>query len=521
MRRLVAIIVVVLAVLIDGFFALVNFYPVAPTRGRGPRREVLVAMDPSQARWLRENLIEEFNAEHNVNLALVAVDEEQVLPTVAHAGGDLILAAVPRARGARVMRDHLIRPFDEVIPTAQMTADLADLVPRALHTAQLDERQVFLPRLSLVDIAVYRLGKVRDAVRHWSLLRPQIDAALKAINGRGLPPDYTLELEPEQWDAFDRFVIGYYWAHRRYDGKKAQGRIAHRTGEALDGVVDITEGIYRAGATDATLAKIDDTPARDYFTWETLYRENGIYAPLMFGARPVDDDGIIDGLRSGELFLATVDQMQAFTLHGGSHLGSPPGVDDPDDLGFAPLQRISSVELGTDGKPLRPGQVFSFREDWVWALPAKSADPQLAYELVKFLWTRENHYRECEALGTLPMRADVVRERSSLFRLVWMDDVLDAAFAEWERAHHVPELVEGELGSVYTQLWHRIVYEKKGPLSAQLAAPPAPRPPPAVVTVDVDNSEPPDAGAPPREEDDDDSPGAIDRELWRGKVELE
>jgi hypothetical protein len=248
-------------------------------------------------------------------------------------------------------------------------------------------------------------------------------------------------------------------------------------------------------------------------------KKHGIFAPAMFEDEPLDDDGVRDGLGKGELYLATVDQQRAFTLHGGSHTGTPPVVDDADDLGFAPLGRIGSLELGPNGKPLRQGRPFSFREDWVWALPAHGAqeDAQLAYELVKFLWQKENHVRACEALGELPLRADVQRERSSLFRMVWMDDIYDAAFAELPTAQAVPDAVEAGWGSTYASLWKQIVADGGG--LQLLQSPPKPTPFAVAAAEKAEPKEPPEATL--REEDDDDRAEAIDNELWRGKAELD
>src|SRR5262249_35301153 len=155
----------------------------------------------------------------------------------------------------------------EVIGAAQIANDSAAAVPRAMKAAQQNGKQVFLPERTLLDVTVFRRSRVRDAVRHWNLLRPEIETALRAQNGRGLPSGYKLELEPEQWDGFDRFVIAYYWAHRRYHGEEARGRVAHRTGMQLDGLVEISEGLYRAGASENTLAKFDSPATRDYFGW--------------------------------------------------------------------------------------------------------------------------------------------------------------------------------------------------------------------------------------------------------------
>jgi hypothetical protein len=365
---------------------------------------------------------------------------------------------------------------------------------------------------------VFRQSRVRDAVRHWSVLRPQIDAALKARNGHGLPANYALELEPASWDSFDRFVIAYYWAHRRYAGEPPRGRVAHRTGEQLDATAEVAETLFRAGATAQTITTIDSKPTRDWLTWEKIYREEGLYGPVELGAAPLGDDRMLGLLRKGEIYLATIDQMDAFALHGGGHTGTPPGVEDPDDLGFAPLPRVASLELDDHARPVRAGRAFAFREDWVWALPAQGPDAKLAYELVAFLWARENHVRECEALGTLPLRDDVQEARTSLFRLAWMEDVFDAAFALFDKAEPVPESIESGVGAVYAQIWDGYVRKDEGLLDAILRAPPPPRRAThaarAVVYAHA-------ADWPKPMRSDEDSLDVVDNGLWRGKVELD
>ncbi|MEO6954436.1 MAG: hypothetical protein ABI321_21745, partial [Polyangia bacterium] len=225
-------------------------------------------------------------------------------------------------------------------------------------------------------------------------------------------------------------------------------------------------------------------------------------------------------VKRGDLYLATVNQQQAFALHGGSYRGARPLIADPDDLAFAPMPRVSSQALEPNGHPLRAGRPFSFREDWVWALPKDSPSPELAYALVQFLWQRDQHVRECEALGTLPLRRDVMRERAAIFKVVWMDDLFDAIFDEWKTASPLPERVEGGLGSTYAQLWDRIV-EQRQPMDALLKAPPPPRRLDVAHTVDpiaLDaDAGVADAGADP----DDDALEQAEDELWRGKVELD
>ena len=520
MRRALLALVIILAVVVDGFFALVNFYPVAPARGPGKPRKVLVSLDGAQARWLNDTLLAEFNVEHDSNVSLEVVPDEALLPTLTREKGSLLLAALPRAFGARAIAAGVVRSFEDVATPKQLAADLDAIDPAVVDAAKVDGKQYFVPRAALLDVMVYRISRVRDAVRHWSLLRSDIDGALKLANGKGLPPGYSLELSPEAWDSYDRFVIAYYWAHRRYEGRPARGRVGHRTGEGLDEVTELIEDLYRAGSTDGTLDHFDSQPVRDHLAWESLYRKHKLFADELFvGPGAVDDDGLLELLRKGDLYLATLNQMQAFTLHGGGHRGTPPKVADPDDLAFAPLPRISSLELGRSG-PARPGRPFSFREDWVWALPADGPDRQLAYDLVNFLWQREQHSRECAALGTLPLRKDVMRERFALFELVWMDDIFDAAFLEWPHASPVPERVDSGVGSTYAQLWTAIVANRATAeaTEALLQRPPSPRELPHPTPVDTGAAADGGLGEP---SDDDGDSALTDDQLWRGNVELE
>jgi hypothetical protein len=276
------------------------------------------------------------------------------------------------------------------------------------------------------------------------------------------------------------------------------------------------------GGDDKTFAQTDSRPAIDYFQWEALLREEGVYPDAMFADEPFDDEAIMDGLEKGEIFLGSLDATEAFLLHGGSHVGAAPQTDAAADLGFTMLPRGASLALDAKGHPARRGQTFSFREDWVWALPtAASGDgARDAYAFVQFLWRPEIHARICEALGTLPVHPEVVAARASYFRLDWMRSVFEAGLDQAEHGEPVPAAMVGKgLGSQYAQLWTKIVAGRVPPvpesaIAAILHAPPAPKPlqiaavepasggaapPPATEPADDDQAE---AAAPPPETED-------------------
>ena len=493
--RVLLVVAIVLGVAVDGFFAIVNFYPVAPHPKRGPKRYVVMQLDETQAAWFKTNILDEFNSETNSNLDLLRVDDEEQLQAVtldaAKQGKQVVLTALPVTQTAHAIETKVVQPFAGAIPASDIAHDFGNLGASVLASGKVGDAQYFLPRMAVIDVAVYRVSKVRDAVLHWSVLRPQIEAALRAVNGHGLPAGFELGLTPSSWTSYDLFVLGYYWTHRSYGGQPARPRIAHRTGDEIDGQRDIVAAIYRMGATDTTIANYDSRAAQDFFQWEALSRAENVYDPGMYEAEPFDDEAVLAGLEKGELFFAPIDMMEAFNLHGGAHAAALPRVDDPSDLEFTSMPRGASLELDASGHPARTRVSFSFREDWLWALPTATHDARLAYSFVRFLWRPEIHARECEALGMLPLHPEVVAERVSRFRLEWMSHVFEAGLAQMHDGEATPpSLIAKGYGSVYAQLWTKIMALPPPVTAAAIAdalkTPPAPKP--LTVTAVADDS---------------------------------
>lgn len=82
----------------------------------------------------------------------------------------------------------------------------------------------------------------------------------------------------------------------------------------------------------------------------------------------------------------------------------------------------------------------------------------------------------------LPLHPDVVATRVSRFRLDWMSHVFEAGLKQSRQSEPTPQaLIEKGLGSVYAQLWAKIVDGNvpaipDSDIAAILHTPPAPKP---------------------------------------------
>ena len=63
----------------------------------------------------------------------------------------------------------------------------------------------------------------------------------------------------------------------------------------------------------------------------------------------------------------------------------------------------------------------------------KRDDPRSAFELARFIDQKGLQQRETEAQGMLPIRNDLRQDYPILFRLAWMQQMLDASFRQIDR----------------------------------------------------------------------------------------
>jgi len=449
LRKLLVDGLVILGIAVNVGFLLINLRPERPHLTRRHKARVLLRASPPRIRWMQANEFGEFGAANDVDFEFVGArtfeEVHQLLEKEKEHPTGLLLADVDDEHAQELKDGLLVRPIADGAEPAELRAALAEFIPEAVKRGQVEGKQWYLPKRALVNVVVYLRPAIEDAYVHWEEERKDIEAALKEANGAGLPADYRLKRTPDRWDSFDLFVAAWTWA--RHPARWAEAsrvvstdhslapttapRVAWPCGDSEDAAGELLNALYRHGMTDEQLGKFDAPALIDTLEWQALFRKHGLLpdACEKGGLEQFDVNGLFQQRR---LAWAPIDQADSLWLHGGARRDAEPGMPGAGDLSWATLPAGVSVELKS-GLPSRKGRSFAFEEVHLWAVPARSPDPKLAFRVARFLQQRGLQLRETEAEGMLPVREDLRQDYPIAFRLDWMQRMLDASFRQLER----------------------------------------------------------------------------------------
>ena len=470
---------ILLGIAVNIAFLFINLRPQRPHLAKVRHAKVLLRADPWRAKWIEDNELKDFAAANDIELDVVTAATFEEVITLLEAEkakpSGLLLASVDDAIAEELRKEGALQPIGAAVPPEEVAAAVADYTPEAMQSARVDQQVWYLPRRAEVDIAVYLAPAVEDAFLHWEEDRAGITAALAEANGVGLPKGYALKKSPNDWDAYDLFVAAWYWAHHpaawALPKDSIAPRVALRTGDSEDAVRDLVASFYAHGLTAAELAKKDHPAVIDALQWEALLRRHHLLAAACEDPKGIDSDGVNDLFKARQIAWAPINQEDSLWLHGGSQRDAVPGISDPQEIGWSALPRGSSLELAA-GAPRRPGKSFSFTKVQLWAVPVHASDPKMAFELARFLTQRGLQQRETEAQGLLPIRRDLRADYPIVFRLAWMQRLLDASYRQVNHGSGPvpPALAYAELDVMYSELRAHIVYGRPATAPVTLAA---------------------------------------------------
>ena len=331
---------------------------------------------------------------------------EEVFGLLERGPGDLV--SVPVATAEALVRDG------HVVPVARVAGDRVNALRRLLTgpaaelaspPTAISTDLAYLPESVEVHVMAYRRSKVRFAVAHLESMRASLDAALRPLNGRGLPAGYALEPDPAQWDDYDVFVAGFIWAHADEDGARPGPRIGVRAQTYWPSVEELLENATRVGgAPELRYSR----PMVDALTWLTLDREHELVPAAVWDrsgeARP-SGGHLSDGLARGALYYARMNQYRVGELE--RMVSERDGRVDMADVAFAGLPQGVSLALDAAGVPVRRGSHDGLVNAWVYGIPARARDPALSLAVAERLIALDVQSRFARTGCAIPTRRGV------------------------------------------------------------------------------------------------------------------
>jgi len=489
LKRVLLQALLVAGIAVNVGFLLINLRPERPHLTRQRKIKVLLRASPPRIEWMRENEFSEYSRSNDLDFEFISAktfeEEYQLLLKERDHPTGIALADIDDEHADELRENKVVRPIADGAKPKDLDAALAEYIPESVARGRVGAVQWYLPKRALVDVAVYLRPAVEDAYLHWQKDRPAIEKALKEANGVGLPKSYALEKSPDDWDTFDLFVAGWYWAHHPAPWAEAAAvlsrdhhaeatiapRIGYPCGANEDANDEFLTALYRHGATDQTFGELDGAPALDALQWRALFRKHRLIPARCAGAGLASFD--VNGLfHDRKLAWAPIDQADSLWLHGGARRDAEPGMPGAGDLAWSTLPTGVSAELNRKGEPARAGRSFAFEEVHLWALPVHSPDPRTAFELARFIDQKGLQQRETEAQGMLPIRNDLRQDYPILFRLAWMQQMLDASFRQIDRGSgDIPaEYAAKEYDEIYGKLRKAVVEDRPADAPVSTAA---------------------------------------------------
>jgi maltose-binding protein MalE len=420
---------------------------------------ILIRMMDMQDAWFRQELIPAFEQQTGAKVNVVTFDQFpdiEVMLDLENKSGRHTIGVVKTP--IEEVYPLVAREFMMPLTDLASAEDLAEYVDEGLEGGQIDGVQYYIPRKLETNAFFYLPSQVDDAVANWETMKDDINAMFADYNGYGLPAGFTLEADPNEWDWYDLAVVSYYWAHTPGDDGLTQPRMVHRGKDYGGTLNELTTKVYQMGGDADDFLAMDTDPVIDMFEWEAFYVYNGLYNPAMW-EEAWSGGGIWNGFAAGQVYAAFMHQIDAFFLHGGTSPEMAGYLVDPADMGTAIMPKGVSLELDADGKPVREGVNASNFSGWWWGIPTTSPDPELSYELIRFITDAEWHLKESSTFGMMPVRNDVYDDLSGAFPEEWMQGVFNTALAQFgETVVAYPQIATfSEIGQNYRNAWYDIV----------------------------------------------------------------
>lgn len=388
---------------------------------------ILIRMMPAQQRFLREQLIPEFEKTNQCKVTISTFNSEWDIERILKLESSkkkpsIALVKTPFEMTRLLVKKGLIQDLYSVMDSNQVLHDLAEYHQLATAFGFFEGKPYYIPRKLETRVLFYRKSKVAEAVSKFSAHKKRIEKELKEQNGFGIPAGYELEEDPAKWDFYDLFVVGSIWANEEYNGVK-MGRMAHRGARYGGTALFLVDRALQLGASSDDVLRLAADKMVEMFVWERTFVRNGIYNEGMW-QDPWKGANIYNAIKDGKVFAAYLQQIDAFLVHGWKDDPSMPSfLPEEGDMGLVSVPQAVAFDLDSAGNPAFEGTRSISTGGWWWGIPKTSPDAELAYKLARFITSRENQAKECSRFGMIPVRKDILNRLPEVFDQGWVGDI--------------------------------------------------------------------------------------------------
>ncbi|MDD5673262.1 MAG: extracellular solute-binding protein [Chitinivibrionales bacterium] len=423
-------------------------------------------MMPTQQRFFKDDIIARFEKENGCKINIATFNNEWDIERLlklesGKKNPEIGVVKTPFEMVHVLASKGYMKPLSEIVDSAQVVMDMAEYHQLASALGYVDNVAYYLPRKLETRVLFYRKSMVADAVAKFTKHKDRINKELKGVNGYGLPKGYQLKSDPAQWDFYDLYVVGSIWANEEYNGVKMP-RIAHRGARYGGTALDLVDRALQLGAGKDDILKMSTDRVADMFVWEQIFIKKNLYAPNMW-QDPWQGSNLYDGIKDGKVFLTYLQQIDCFLVHGWpDDPGMPSYLPQANDMGLCVVPQAVSPALSAAGAYEYSGTRAISTGGWWWGIPKTSPNAKLAYQLIRYLTSRENQAKECSKFGMIPVRKDILLKLPQVFDQGWVGDIFSTSIAQMNvnELTTVPLVKQyARVGQNYVEAWYKLCIE--------------------------------------------------------------
>ncbi len=424
------------------------------------KMKVLIRMIDQQEKYFNEKIVSSFVKKEKVIIDVIHYNSvDSIDNELGKFKAKVGLVKVPFDKIWSLVRKDKMLPLESFLTKEELKEFNDTYIITSL--GKTNNKQYYIPRKFETRLMVYLKSKINEALGVWREHLQSINTDLKKYNTMGLPATYILEDDPNQWDYFDIFVLGWIWSHTPYNGKIGP-KVAHR-GKYYSGTSHrVIDRAFQCNGTNKEVNSLSGNAVIDAFHWEAVYAAAGIYNSKMW-TQNWSGTGVWKGFSENEVFLSFMTQLDCFFIHGTGYKGLDGYLKNTEDMGVATMPAGCSIELTKNGDIKRQGSKAITTGGWWWGIPKDTPSPRVSYNLARYITNIENQIQGCSRFGMIPVRKDILSDMQMLFGGDWISRIYNVSFKQlmYNKYTIVPNHPRfNEIRNIYLDAWFDIVVNK-------------------------------------------------------------